>query len=255
MRLLVTGGTGMFGSEALPVLAGRGHDLVVLSRRDHPEVPEGVSTVMGDLATGEGLEHALSGGVDAVIHASSNTKAMGRDDLEQTRHLLEALHTAPGSQPHVLYLSIVGVDAIPLGYYQKKLACEHAVATSGLPYTILRATQFDVILATLLGKLKRWPVAPLPLDFRFQPIAAADVAERAAELLHTPASGVVNIGGPQVATLGELARVWRAAQGGPRPVNVPVPGKTARAFREGRNTIPEAAVTGRTWSDYVHTAN
>jgi hypothetical protein len=89
MRLLVTGGTGMFGSHALPVLLARGHGLRVLSRSERPNLPAGATAVRGDLASGTGVEDALAD-VDMVLHAASDTRRMGRTDEAQTRRLLAA---------------------------------------------------------------------------------------------------------------------------------------------------------------------
>ncbi len=243
--VLVTGGSGMFGQRLVPLLEDLGHDVRVLSRRP------GTGTHRGDLTTGDGVA-AAAAGATAVVHAASDTRRLGRADRRQTATLLQALR-AEGSARHLLYLSIVGVDVLPFRYYRQKLACESLVAAGGVPWTVLRATQFHELLAEVLRRIERLPVAPLPLDFRCQPVAAADVAARVATLLDGPPGGrAPDAGGPAVRTVGELAAAWREARGRPRSlVNLPVPGAGARGFREGRNTCPDRAVGTRTWEQFV----
>src|SRR4051794_6980079 len=129
--VLVTGGTGVLGRHVVSLARERGHDVRVLSRRP------GAGTHVGDLATGAGVAEAARG-AELVVHAASDTRRLGRSDLEQTRRLLAAARDAR----HLLFISIVGIDAIPYAYYRRKLACERAVAASGVPHTTLRATQF-----------------------------------------------------------------------------------------------------------------
>ena len=240
--ILVTGGTGALGRHVVTGLRDGGHEVRVLSRRP------GAGTHHGDLATGAGLAEAAAG-AEMIVHAASDVRRFGRSDVQQTEHLLESARQAR----HLLYVSIVGIDQIPYAYYRRKLACERKVAASGIPHTILRATQFHELLAWLLKSAERLPVAPLPLDFRFQTVAAADAAARVAELAGgEPAGGIVNFGGPQVLTLRETAEMWRAARGLPRRVvRLPLPGAVARAFREGRNTCPEERSQGQRWEDFV----
>ncbi|WP_025348586.1 SDR family oxidoreductase [Nocardia nova] len=240
--VLVTGGTGALGRHVVDRLRERGHEVRVLSRRP------GAGTHVGDLATGEGVRAAVDG-VDTIVHAASDFRRFGTPDLRQTGNLL----AASGGVRHLLYVSIVGIDAIPFRYYRNKLACERLITESNVPHTILRATQFHDLVAAVLSGVQRLPIAPLPRDFRFQPVDTADVATRLADLAEgEPLGRAADFGGPQVATLGELAEVWRQYRGGPKRVlPLPLPGRIARAFRAGANTCPEHADGTRTWADYV----
>jgi|SRR5437588_2194596 len=239
--ILVTGGTGALGGLVAERLRAGGHEVRVLSRRAD------AGTHLGDLRTGVGVTEAARD-AELIVHAATD-RHLGRSDPDQTAHVLEAGRGAR----HLLYVSIVGIDRIPFAYYRRKLICEQRVATSGIPHTILRATQFHELIAWLLRGAERLPVAALPLDFRFQTVAAADVASRVAELIAgEPAGGIVNFGGPEVLTLRQMAETWRAARGRPRrAVRVPLPGTVARAFREGRNTCPEQASGGQRWEEFV----
>src|SRR5262245_58912794 len=126
---LVTGGTGTLGRAVVARLDSPR----VLSRRPGPD------RMVGDLATGAGLAAALSE-VDTVIHCATSA---GKNDVTHAQRLIEA---ATASRPHIVYVSIVGIDEIPLGYYRTKLAVERLLAESGLPYTVLRATQFHDLI-------------------------------------------------------------------------------------------------------------
>ncbi len=111
--VLITGGTGTLGSKLTPILAARGHEVRVLSRRP------GRGTHVGDLTTGDGLA-AAAAGADLVVHAASDTRParLGQADQQQTSTLLADILDCR----HLLYISIVGIDAIPFRYYQAKLA-------------------------------------------------------------------------------------------------------------------------------------
>ncbi|WP_036500187.1 MULTISPECIES: SDR family oxidoreductase [Nocardia] len=240
--VLVTGGTGALGRHIVDRLRERGHDVRVLSRRP------GAGTHVGDLATGAGVRDAAEG-AESIVHAASDFRRFGKPDIEQTRNLL----AAAGGARHLIYVSIVGIDRIPFGYYRKKLACEHLIADSGVPHTIQRATQFHDLIAAVLAGVQKLPIAPLPLDFRFQPVATEDVATRLADLVEgEPRSRAADFGGPQVSTLGELVKTWQQHYGRPRrTVPLPLPGEIAQSFRAGDNTCPEHADGTRTWADYV----
>ncbi|MDE3086809.1 MAG: SDR family oxidoreductase [Acidobacteriota bacterium] len=241
--VLVTGGSGTLGAHVTGILRGRGHEVRVLSRRP------GAGTHQGDLATGDGVR-AAADGAELVVHAASDTRRMGRKDLAQTRTLLDALSPATA---HLLYVSIVGIDRIPYAYYRRKLACEALVGASAVPSTILRATQFHELIALVLSTVERWPLAPLPAGFRFQTIAAAEVAARVAALVEGPPVGRADdVGGPEVLDVSAMVRRWRAVRGRPRrTLPVPVPGRVGAAFRAGHHTCPDHAEGSQTWAAFV----
>jgi uncharacterized protein YbjT (DUF2867 family) len=242
--VLVTGGSGTLGRSVVAGLEARGDDVRVLSRR------AGNGTHVGDLATGVGVS-AAAVGVDLIVHAASDTHRLGRADVRQTRNLLQAATDVR----HLLYVSIVGIDEIPFAYYRHKLACEREIAASGVPHTILRATQFHELIAMVLGAVRRLPVAPLPLDFRFQSIASSEVASAVVDLVgRDPTGALEHMGGPEVLTLGEMAGAWRAAHGRPRVVRLPLRGRVAAGFRAGRNTCPDHAVGRQSWEEFVASA-
>ncbi len=184
MSILVTGGTGGLGRPVVEQLRGAGHEPRVLSR-----------STGGDLSTAVGLESALDG-VETVLHLATSR---GTKDSAQTKNLL----TAGKHVQHLVYISIVGIDDIPFPYYRDKLATERMIEDSGIPHTILRATQFHDFVADFIRPLRRSPVL-FALDVSAQPIAVDEVAARLVELaFDSPQGRVPDIGGPQQLTVRE----------------------------------------------------
>jgi uncharacterized protein YbjT (DUF2867 family) len=154
---------------------------------------------------------------------------------------------------HVIHVSIVGIDQIPLPYYRTKLRVEQALEASGVGHTVLRATQFHDLIATTFSIQQYSPLLWALRNVRFQPIDTGDVAARLVELVGAePAGRAPDIGGPTVHTHAELAQMYLAARGGRRKVvAVPVPGHIAAGFRSGANLVPENAVGTLGFADYL----
>jgi uncharacterized protein YbjT (DUF2867 family) len=245
VRVLVTGGTGVLGRELVRSLDGKA-EITVLSRR--PNLRS--EFVKGDLDTGEGLGAAVDG-VDVIAHcATAADYRRPQRDVEGTRRLLEAVD---GGRPHVAYISIVGVDRIPLGYYQAKLATEQLIQDSGLPWTVLRTTQFHDLVLMFLMLLTKGPFVLAPLGFRSQPVDVGEVAARMTSLvLGDPAGLVPEFGGPRVESSEETLRLFLALTRRRRPV-LPVwlPGRIAAAFRAGGNLLSDGERGTRTFEDYL----
>ncbi|MDJ0380953.1 NAD(P)H-binding protein [Streptomyces sp. G-G2] len=237
--ILVTGGTGNLGSLVAGRLRAAAHEVRVLSRHapDHPV----------DLLTGLGLDAAMAG-ADTVVHCASSPR--GGDD-RAAAHLIAAARRA--GVGHLVYISIVGVDVVPLPYYGVKLAVEEMLTESGLGVTILRTTQFHDLVAQALGAVAKLPVMLLPAGVSGQPIAVEEVADRLAELAAAPPAGrVPDIGGPEVLTFEDAARAYLAATGR-RRVLLPVPlaGKAYAGFRRGGHLSPANAVGRGTFAQFL----
>ena len=248
--VLVTGGTGQLGREVVPLLVSGGHDVRLLSRQDRPSRPDGVEAVRGDVLTGDGLDRAVTG-VDVVVHcATSPFRRTRRTEVDGTRRLTVA---ARRGRPHLLYISIVGVDRHPLPYYKAKWAAEAVIEGAGLPHTILRATQFHSLLDGHLTRLARLPVLPVPRGVRFQPVDAREVATRVVALVGAGPSGrVADMGGPEVRGLDDLARAWASARGHSRRlVGFPIVGRAARAFKQGVHLCPDHKDGTVTWEGWL----
>jgi len=219
--ILVTGATSGPGRPLVARLRAAGHDVRAFSRRP------GDGHVVGDLRTGAGLAEALDG-AQVVVHLATNRRA----DLRDTERLLAAARAA-GVQ-HLVFLSIVGVDRIPYGYYVDKVATERAIAASGIPFTILRATQFHSFPGELLGMLgTRFFVRGL----KIQPVGVEDVAVRLEELATgAPAGRVADLGGPEILDATDILRRLQAAGRAPKRVlSLRLPGRTFAAFAAGHH--------------------
>ena len=252
-RILITGSTGTLGRQVATHLRETGTQIRLMSRRPAPStVPPGTEWVQADLETGLGLARAVQG-VDIIVHnASSPLWHSQQVDVDGTHQLLEQARIAAVS--HVVYISIVGIDRLPFGYYRCKLAAEALIQSSGLPWSLLRATQFHSFLDATLQAATRIPrLAILPTDLRFQPIAESEVARHLCELVQAaPAGRVPDIGGPEVLTMGELAKTWLTLRQIHRLIlPVYLPGKSAHALRQGYMTCPERAEGKITWTQWV----
>jgi uncharacterized protein YbjT (DUF2867 family) len=181
-----------------------------------------------------------------VLHLATSA---GSKDPAQASALVAACRAA--GVRHILFISIVGVDTIPYPYYRSKLASEQVIEESGIPYTILRATQFHSFIGQLLRLQRKLPVI-LALDVPDQPIAVEEVAARLVELIDEPAGRVADIGGPEQLTLRAAIDTWQRAAGTRKPVwAVPLFGKTIRAFRAG-NHMPGLPGYGQeTFAEYA----
>jgi uncharacterized protein YbjT (DUF2867 family) len=247
LPILVTGGTGTLGQHVVSRLREAGRDVRVLSRRQRSG-PDGIWFVTGDLATGEGLPSAVRE-VGTIVHCASRQ----RGDIDTTRNLVRA--AAEAGSPHLVYISIVGVDRFPHGYFRSKLAAEGVVASSGLPWTTLRATQFYDLILGGARPLAKLPVIPVPADFMVQPVDSGEVATRLAELaLGEPSGRVPDMAGPQILSFADLIRAYvRGAGLRPRPV-VPVRMPGTRAIQAGA-LCPERqtgiTVGRRTWPEFL----
>jgi uncharacterized protein YbjT (DUF2867 family) len=247
-RILVTGGTGLLGRLVAARLVDAGRAVRVTSRRPRPAHDRvRYEWAIADLRSGQGAGEAVAG-VRVIVHCAT---AFGRGtEVDVARAVVEAAQRA--ESPHLVYISIVGVDRVPLGYYRAKLAAERLIEHSGLPYTILRATQFHDLVRTLLAGAARAPVMLVP-DFRFQPVDVGEVAVRLTELaLGEPAGHAPDFAGPQVRDARDLARAYLRATGRRRAIlPVRLPGTVFGAYRQGGNLAPEHAAGKITFEEYL----
>ncbi|MEU4495640.1 NAD(P)H-binding protein [Streptomyces sp. NBC_00210] len=245
--ILVTGGTGTLGGHVVPLLRDAGCTVRILSRHSRESGDDGVEYVSGDLLKNEGIEAALEG-AETVLHLAGGPKG----DDTATRNLLQAASRA--EVQHLVYISVIGADRVPLGWFRSKLGAERAVADSGLPWTTLRAAQFHDLVLTVVQKMARMPVIPVPGGLRFQPVDSREVAARLVELtLDKPAGLVPDLAGPKVYGMADLSRGYLQARG-KRRLMMPVrmPGKAGRAYRAGENLSLEGAAVGKlTWEEFL----
>ena len=254
--IVVTGGTGTLGRHVLDRLRGAGLAARVLSRRAHEDDPvQGIEYVTGDLATGKGIDAALAD-ARVILHLAGSSKG----DEDKARHLVAAASRA--GTPHIVYVSVVGAGRVPqdgridrtmFGYFGAKYAAERVIAESGLPWTTLRATQFHDLVLKVASGMAKLPVIPVPSGFRFQPVDSGEVADHLVELaLDSPSGPVPDMAGPRIYPLADLVRSYLEATGKHRLlVPVAVPGRAARAVRDGAVLAPDRAVGRRTWEEFL----
>ncbi|RVJ93793.1 SDR family oxidoreductase [Sinorhizobium meliloti] len=218
MKIVVIGGTGLIGSKLVQNLRERGHDVLAAAPNT------GVNTI-----TREGLAGALDG-ADVVVDVANapvwEDKAV-LDFFETSGRNLLAAEAAAGVRHHVA-LSIVGSERLPgNGYFRAKVAQENLIKSSGIPYTILRATQFfefvgGIAQAAAVGDEIRLSPALI------QPIASDDVAAALAEVaVAPPVNGTLEVAGPEAIPLDELVRRFLRSTEDPRKV---LPDVHARYF-------------------------
>jgi len=209
MKIVVIGGTGLIGSKTVAILRQGGHEVVAASPKS------GINTI-----TGEGLQKALAGAqvvVDLSNSPSFEDKAV-MEFFEASGRNLFAAETAAGVRHHVA-LSIVGTDRSPdNGYFRAKVGQEKLIVASGIPYTIVRATQFMEFLRGIADSSAEGNKVRLAPGL-FQPIAADDVAPIVAEVaLAAPRNGIVEIAGPERAPFNEIVARYLTAVGDSREV-------------------------------------
>lgn len=208
MKIIVIGGTGLIGKKLTSILNADGHQAIPASPSS------GVNTL-----TGEGLAEAFQG-ADVVVDVS-NSPSFAPDDVMKffttSAGNIAAAEKAAGVRHHVA-LSVVGTDRMDSGYMNAKVAQEKIIADSGIPYTILRATQFYEFLpaiadfSTVDGVVH---AAAVPM----QPLAAADVSAELAKVAEaSPLNGVTEVAGPEKLTIAEFVRRALAAKKDPRKI-------------------------------------
>lgn len=248
MTVAVVGGTGTLGTLVVAELLRRGVPVVVLSRRA-AGVPAGAEHRRVDLADGAGLDHALNG-VGAVVDAANDNRGAQKTLVEGTRRLLAA-GAAAGVSNHVT-ISIVGCDQVPVRYYRAKVAQERELESGPVPWTLLRATQFHQLLDSAFAATARFAVRPTGTA-KVQPVDPTFVAARLADAaLAAPAGRLPDLGGPRVATLGELSHAWAAARGRRLlPLRVPAWGKIGRPLAAGALCVPGSGGPGEDFEEWL----
>jgi uncharacterized protein YbjT (DUF2867 family) len=208
MKIVVIGGTGLIGSKTVAILRQGGHEVIAASPKS------GVNSI-----TGEGLKEAMAGAqvsIDLTNSPSFEDRAVMEFFETSGRNLLGA-EAAAGVRHHVA-LSIVGIDRSDNGYFRAKVAQEKLIETSGIPFTIIRATQFMEFLGGIADSAADGNTVKLP-PCLFQPIAADDIAPIVAEVaLTAPRNGIVEIAGPERAPFNEIVARYLQAVGDTRKV-------------------------------------
>jgi uncharacterized protein YbjT (DUF2867 family) len=248
--MLVTGGTGALGSQVVRLAKEAGWDVRLMSRQPKPDAGKSDWT-QADVVTGQGLEEAVRD-IDVIIHCASK---VGKDEIanerDGTANLLNAARQS--TVTNVVYASIVGIDHSDYSYYRAKMAGEAAMMAGGVPFTIVRMTQFHSLIRIVLDTMTRSWGQLSPIGWQFQPLAPEDAA--AILLDHAgqaPAGRVPDVGGAEIRTLDSLAESWMAITGKhKRLIHFPMFGQLSKAWRSGINLVPGTPAGTITWEQWL----
>ena len=232
------GGSGSLGRAVVTAASAAGHDAVAISRS---------GAAKADVVTGEGLAQALAG-ADCVVDAT-NTRD-GEALVTGTRNAVAAAAQI-ASIRHFVGISIVGIDDAPLAYYRAKVRQEQAVMAGGVPWSIVRATQFHDLFARM-GE-GRHGIVLMVRGAKTQPIDVDEVGPLVIDAcVRGPSGRVPDIGGPVVEEWGALIARYNHAVGRRRFVlELPTPTATGRFLRSGKLCCPDRAVGVRTFDDWL----
>ena len=244
MKIVIIGGTGLIGRGLAKTLQSKGHDIVIAS----PST--GVDSV-----TGKGLSEALQGAnvlVDVTNAPSFADDAVMAFFRSSTEHLVSAAKAAGVS--HFVALSIVGIDRIEgSGYMRAKRAQEQLIEASGLPYTLVRATQFFEFLNAIADAATEGESVYVSTA-RFQPIAADDVVDVLAGVATSePKNGIVDLAGPEAMSRAKFIQTFLSARNDGRKVIPDADAKYFGAVLDKDGLAPTAkCISGRTrFADWV----
>jgi uncharacterized protein YbjT (DUF2867 family) len=243
VKIAVAGGTGVVGSYTVDAAAALGHDVTVLSRQ------RGV-----DVLSGSGLSAAMQGVhvvIDTLNTPNQNASKASAFFTTAASELQRA--AADAGVGHIVTVSIVGIERAPSGYYQAKLAHEKAATAGPVPATIVRATQFFEFPAQVMSRSKRGPVA-LMARGKTQPVAARAVGQELADVATAAHNGGrVEVAGPQVFDLADLARRVLTAQGSKAwVIAFPLPGVVGKALKSGGLlATPATRIIGPTFDQWL----
>ena len=197
MKITVIGGTGLIGSKVVQKLSDKGYEAVAAAPNT------GVDTI-----SGKGLAEALAG-AEVVVDVSNSPSfddGPAMDFFQTSPRNIAAAERNAGVRHHVA-LSVVGTDRLQAsGYFRAKLGQEQLIEASGIPYTLIHATQFFEFLRSIADVSTENGVVRLP-PAKFQPMAAHDVANAIVDVaLAAPADGMIEVAGPETFTLDDAVR-------------------------------------------------
>jgi uncharacterized protein YbjT (DUF2867 family) len=244
MHVVVTGGSGNLGREVVSRLRDRRIRTVAASRRTG-----------FDLTTGEGVRPVLAD-ADVVVHAATHPR-FRKVDLDGTRRIIRILRER-SQPPHLIYVSIVGVDHSPFPYYRAKYACELVLERSGLPVTVVRATQFHTRVRGLGQLGARAPVTVVPRGLAFQSCDHRWVADELTTLVAADRPmgyrRASDLAGPERTSIAEVIQLARQAAGKEpsRLITLPAVGGILQSFAVGSNLPgPDAKIGGIGYRDWL----
>lgn len=250
-NILVTGGTGDLGKEVVQQLLNLNHKVYVLTSRQDPLLPAACEVVKANLVTGEGLKKAAKE-ADIIIHCASNAKDPKNVDEEGTKNLLRVI--GKNRVQHFIYISIVGIDKSIFPYYLVKARVEKMIQSSGVPFTVLRATQFHSFVLKMIGlfSLENGSMI-VPKGIRFQPVDVKEVAARLVRISQQhPAGMLPDMGGPEVLTIEQMVQDYLKSCRRTETMQLSdASNERYELFRSGINLCPSNAYGKITWRTFL----
>ena len=251
-KLLVTGATGRLGTALLQQSALQEQQLILASRK---EIPTGKNQAWQYFDLSDSNCTLDLTGVSTIIHLASSTKKYRYSiDVKGTARLLEQAKAA--SLKHFIYISIVGVDKVPVKYFKIKRQTEQLIEQSGLPYTILRTTQFFSFFEEELLHYLKLPIGILPTGIVYQPIEIQYVVQKLVELASSdPQNAIIELGGVETITLGEAAKLWLRKHGKKKPIlAIPMTllGKLGKQMKNAALTSPSIETKSVNWETWLN---
>lgn len=245
-QILITGGTGLLGKAVCQILDGKSVPYQIAT---HQMQAPGDSVFM-DLRTGEGMDQAVRN-KKVILHLASDKKHPDYD-VSGTIRLIDSIQKQ-GLSIHLIYISIVGVEELPMPYFKQKAQVEQIIVQSGLPYSILKATQFHEYVDNALSSFFRFGVGLLPKNILVQPVSVPVVADMMVDLCFgNPTYQIQSIGGPEVLTIEDIVTQWQQArQQSKKYISFSLWGKAGRKLKRGVLTCPKNKKAGENWSSWL----
>ncbi|WP_289057222.1 NAD(P)H-binding protein [uncultured Flavobacterium sp.] len=252
-KVLVTGGNGNLGKYVVEALLKKEIKTVVLTTKTSITTQNNIQFFTGDLLENIGLKEAAED-VEVIIHCASNPRNFLQTDIEGTKNLLNAVDR--NSIKHFIYISIVGIDKSDYPYYQAKLQVENIVANSGIPFTILRTTQFHDFVLNMIKTLDqngKSDSITIPSGLRFQSVAVQEVAELLASIALEQSKGLIkDFGGPEVLHFEEMTKSYLETIQSDKDIVLEIPEDIRhKLFTTGVNLCPENNAGKQTWKEYL----
>ena len=211
-KVLVTGGSGTLGREVVNELLSQHYETCILTSKENTVMSGNCRIFVGNLEKNTGLKDALNN-TDVVIHCASNPKKSLKVDIEGTRNLINAIDR--NKTRHIIYISIVGVDKSNYPYYKIKVDVENIIKECGIPFTILRTTQFHNLVLNIISGLETIDgIINVPQGMKFQSIDVGEVAGYLVELIKGDGCGLLpDRGGPEILGIEEIVKSYLEISG------------------------------------------
>ncbi len=252
-KVLVTGGNVNLGKHVVEVLLKKGLETAVLTTKTNNASQNEVQFFTGNLFENIGLKEAAEN-VEVIIHCASNPRSFLETDIIGTTNLLNAVDR--NSIKHFIYISIVGIDKSDYPYYQGKFEVENIIANSGIPFTILRTTQFHDFVLNMIKTLDQSEASDsikIPSGLRFQSVAIKEVAELLVSLSLEESKGLIeDFGGPEILHLEEMTKSYLEAIKSNKLIKLEKSEDIRhKLFTTGVNLCPENHSGKQTWKEYL----